>query len=104
MKRTVKCMTKKDKDGQAAPTLITFDYEGVTMDDLLAGWEDQAVIKLQSKFRRGEGAIPAAHQVRVKGMCAGRAAEVVTVDTLAANAATLTPEQRAALIAKLTGK
>ena len=65
MKTTVKCMTKKDKAGSASPTVITFDYEGVTMEDMRAGWEDGAVIKIQSKFRRGEGAIPSVYAVRV---------------------------------------
>lgn len=104
MKRTVKCMTKKDKDAVASATIVTFDYEGVTMDDLMAGWEDQAVIKLQAGFRRKEGAVPASIEVRVKDMAKGRVAEVVTPDTILANVATLTPEQRAAVIAKLQGK
>lgn len=103
MKRSVKCMTKKDKAGTAQATNITFDYEGVTMDDLMAGWEDQAVIKLQAGFRRKEGAIPAAVEVRVKDMAKGRVAEVVTPDTIMANVSVLTPEQRAELIAKLRG-
>lgn len=103
MKRSVKCMTKKDKNGTAAPTNITFDYEGVTMEDLMAGWEDQATIKLQAGFRRKEGAVPAAIEVKVKDMAKGRVAEVITPDTILANVATLTPEQRAAVIAKLRG-
>jgi hypothetical protein len=104
MKTQVKCMTKKDKAGTASPTIVTLDWDGVTLDDTKPLFTDGLVIRLQSKWRRGEGAIPSVVEVRVKDACAGRVAEVVTVDSLAANANTLTPAERAALIAKLQGK
>lgn len=101
MKQSVKCMTKKDKGGTAIATNIVYDFEGVTVDDLIPGWLNYATIRMQSKWRNGEGAIPTAVEVRVKDMAKGRQAEVVTPETVFANAATLTAEQRAALIERL---
>lgn len=101
MKQSVKCMTKKSKDGDAIATNIVYDFEGVTVEDLVPGWLNYATIRMQSKWRNGEGAIPAAVEVRVKDMAKGRQAEVVTPETVFANAATLTAEQRAALIERL---
>ena len=103
MIRTVSCKTKLDKTAEAQATAITFDYEGVTMDDLLGGWEDGAVIKLQAKFRRDE-VVPAKITVKVKDMAKGRAAVVITPETILEHAAKMTPQERLALIQKLQAK
>lgn len=103
MIRTTSCKTKLDKSGAAQPSVITFDYEGVTIEDLYGGWEDGAVIKLQAKFRRDE-VVPAKITIKVKDMAKGRAAVVITPEMVLAQAAKMTPEERTALIAKLQGK
>lgn len=94
-------MTKKSKDGDAIATNIVYDFEGVTVEDLVPGWLNYATIRMQSKWRNGEGAIPAAVEVRVKDMAKGRQAEVINVDTTFASAQTLSPADRLALIERL---
>lgn len=101
MIRTVSCKTKLDKGAQAQGTVISFDYEGVTIEDLYGGWEDGAVIKLQAKFRRDE-VVPAKITVKVKDMAKGRAAVVITPEMVLAQAQKMTPEERQALIAQLS--
>lgn len=104
MLKQVVCNTKKDKGAQAVRTEIAYDFTGVTLDDLVAGWIDGATIRLQSKWRRGDAPIPSKVTVKVKDMCAGRVSEVLTAEGVLDFAKKMTDAERAALIAKLQGK
>lgn len=109
MKRVVNVDTRPNENAQAVRTVLTLDYTGVTVADLMDPAEDSLVIGLQGRWRRGvkatpSVAIPKTLTVVVKDLIAqmkSRSQAPLTVDGLAAVAATMTEAERKALIEKL---
>lgn len=106
VKNVLNVDTRLDKSAKdATRTVLTMDYTGCTVEDLIAPAEDSLVIALQGRWRRAK-AIPKTLTVNVKELIASlktRAGGPETVESLAAKAATMSDEERQRIIALLTG-
>ncbi len=95
MNRMVTVSTKVDKDSKESDTIVTFVWPEGIPAWCMAGFEAYATVKLQGRWRKA-GQIPAKVTVNAVELAPGAKA---TVDPEAIIAA-LSPEQRAALLAK----
>ena len=95
MKREIAVSTKQDKDAPAKRTHLTINYPDGIPAWLLDGYESFLVVKLQGQWRNK--GIPAALEVNAQDYAPGTRAKPMTVEEALA---ALTPEQRAALLAK----
>ena len=95
MKREIVVSTKQDKDAQAKRTHLTINYPDGIPAWLLDGYEAFLVVKLQGQWRNK--GIPATLEVNAQDYAPGTRAKPMTVEEALA---ALTPEQRAALLAK----
>lgn len=100
MKTQTEVDTRPSKDAESIKTNLTIDWEGVSEDDLRALAQQALVVKLQGSWRKngipdGDFTVMAAeHKV-------GSRAARKPFD-LMASVATLTAEQKAELLARLT--
>lgn len=95
MQREIVVSTKQDKDAPAKRTNITINYPDGIPAWLLDGYESFLVVKLQGQWRNK--GIPATLEVNAQDYAPGTRAKPMTVEEALA---ALTPEQRAALLAK----
>lgn len=103
MKVNVNVKTRISKAAPIKATVLTMDYTGLTVADLIPPAQDSLVITLQSRWRRAK-VIPQTLQVNVKELLASlgsRQAMPVTVEGIAATAETMSKADREALMAKL---
>jgi len=99
-KMTRKVSTKQDADGDEKQTDFTVDFSNCSEDVVKAMAFAYLTVKRQGAWRRK--GIPAKEEIAATNFAPGsRAVEPVTVDTIAARAETLSPEQRAELLRKL---
>ncbi len=93
--------TKADARSEKVVTNLTIDWTGMSADDVQALAQQALVVKLQSAWRAngipaGEHTVKAAdHKIGVRAP--RKPADIATLINK------LTPEERAALLAKLTG-
>lgn len=98
-KTTANIDTRKEAGAEQVTTNVTFNWDGISTDELQQMAQQALIVKLQAKWRK-DGIPAGAHAVNVSDYRPGvRAERTVNVDNIVAK---LTPEQRAALIAKLT--
>lgn len=92
--------TKSDARAEAVTTKLTLNWEGMAPEEIRALAEQALVVKLQGKWRKD--GIPAEAEVKVVEHKVGVRSPKAPVDIFAA-INSMTPEQKAALLAKLTG-
>jgi hypothetical protein len=91
--------TKPSKDAESIKTNLTIVWDGMSEDDVRALAQQALVVKLQSGWRKN--GVPSgdftvnASEFKVGSRAARKPADVFSL------VATLTPEQKAALLAKL---
>ena len=91
--------TKPDARAEAVNTAVTIDWSNMNRDDLIAMAQQSIVIKLQSKWRK-EG-IPSEANIDAAEYKVGVRAPRKPAD-IATLIGKLSPEEKAALLAKLT--
>lgn len=99
-----KVQTRLTAQSPKQGTNVTLDFTSCTVEDLAEVAADSIIILMQSRYRRAE-VVPPKDSVNVREFLASlksRATAKPTVESLAAKANSLTPEQRAALIAALS--
>jgi hypothetical protein len=100
-KRTVTVRTKLNKnDKNPKVTVLTFDFKGVTLEDLAGPAIDSLTINKQGAWRRS-GKVPTTETVLVSDMIArmgSRSGGPITVDSVAAQFAALSPSDQAKLL------
>lgn len=103
----VQVKTKLNKDDKSPKmTVVTYNFAGVTVEDLAGPAIDTLTINLQGGWRRNK-AIPAKIEVSVKDMIARmgtRSSAPLTAEGIVAHASTYTPDELKALIEQLQGK
>lgn len=97
MKRTFDVSTKQDADSQPKVTKVTMTFPDGLPEWVMSGYEAFAVVKMQGNWRRK--GIPAVAEVNAQDLAPGTRAPAATLEQ---QVAALTPEQRQALIAKLS--
>ena len=100
MKTVTEVSTKRDEDGQAVNTMLTVNWpeaQNAVVIAMALGW---IKVKLQTGWRKN--GIPAKLEVNALDHAPGsRIAAKPTVEGEVARASTMTPEERAAIIAQL---
>lgn len=96
----IEVSTKADARAEATTTNLTIDWEGMSPEDVRALAQQALVVKLQSGWRKN--GIPDAVTVKAVEHKVGARQPRKAPDLLAL-VGSLTPEQKAALLAKLTG-
>ena len=100
MKTVTEVKTKPDARAEAVTTNLTINWEGMTEDDVRALAQQALVVKIQGGWRKN--GIPAGdHEVNAADFRAGVRAPRSAPD-IAALIGKLSPEEKAALLAKLT--
>lgn len=100
MKTVTEVKTKPDARAEAVTTNLTINWEGMTEDDVRALAQQALVVKLQGGWRKN--GIPAGdHEVNATDFRVGVRAPRSAPDIVAL-VGKLSPEERAALLAKLT--
>jgi hypothetical protein len=92
--------TRPAAGAEAITTELTIKWEGLTADEIQQLAQQALIVKLQAKWRK-DGIPSGAHEVNASDYRPGVRAPrgPASVETLVAK---LTPEQRAALLAKLS--
>lgn len=99
-----KVQTRLTAESPKQGTDVALDFTGCTVEDLAEVAADSIIILMQSRYRRAE-VVPPKDSVNVLEFLAGMKSHAIvkpTVESLTAKANSLTPEQRAALIAALS--
>ncbi len=100
MKTVTEVKTKPDARAEAVTTNLTINWEGMTEDDVRALAQQALVVKLQGGWRKN--GIPAGdHEVNAADFRVGVRAPRSAPDIVAL-VGKLSPEEKAALLAKLT--
>lgn len=100
MKTVTEVKTKPDARAEAVTTNLTINWEGMTEDDVRALAQQALVVKIQGGWRKN--GIPAGdHEVNAADFRVGVRAPRSAPD-IATMIGKLSPEEKAALIAKLT--
>ena len=99
MNTNAKIETKPSKDGQAILTNLTIDWDGMTEDDTRALAQQALIVKLQSGWRKN-GIPEGDFTVKAADHKVGMRAPKKPTDLLSM-VASLSPEEKAALLAKL---
>ena len=97
---TATIKTKANARAEAITTALTINWEGMEQADIIALAQQSLVIKLQSQWRNAE-AIPTEATVNAADYKIGVRAPKKPADVMAL-VNKLSPEERAALLAKLT--
>jgi len=104
LKRVKEVHTKIDKnDKNPKKTVLTIDYTGCTVNDLIGPAEDSLIISWQGRARRSK-VIPASQTINAKQFIESlrqRVGGPETVDTLAAKVGTMSADEQAALLKRL---
>lgn len=99
MQTNIKIETKANKDANPVETNLTIDWEGMEVEDIRALAQQALVVKVQSGWRKN--GIPAGdHSIKATDFKVGVRAPKQAKD-IAAMIASLSPEQKAELMAKL---
>lgn len=94
---TMKVTTKLNKDAAAVETNLSINWDGITTDQLKAGYTSFMVVKLQGQWRNKES-IPTELTVKAVDYVPGTRAPAMSLqDAIKA----LTPEEKAKLLAEL---
>jgi hypothetical protein len=99
MNTNTEVSTRKDKNSDEVKTNLTLNWDGVTEDDLRALAQQALIVKLQGGWRKN--GIPSEVTVKVIEHKVGTRAPRGPID-LATAIQNLNPEERKALLAKLS--
>jgi hypothetical protein len=106
VKKVITVHTKLDKTSPSKTTVLTLDYTGATVLDLMGPAQDSLVISWQGRARRAK-AIPATASVNVREFIASlakRESAPETPETLFAKAQAMSPQELERYIALLKAK
>lgn len=96
-----KVSTKPDARSEAQVTMLTIDWEGISPEEIRAMAEQALVVKLQGNWRKN--GIPAEVTVKAADYKPGTRHAATGKGNILAAIEKMTPEEKAALLAKLTG-
>ncbi len=93
--------TKPNKTGAEVKTVLTVDWNGITEEQLKAGYASFMVVKLQGGWRKN--GIPSTASVKAADYAPGtrHAGGPIPLEGIKATLPSMTPEQKAALLALL---
>jgi hypothetical protein len=106
VKKVITVHTKLDKTAASKATVLTLDYTGATVLDLMGPAQDSLVISWQGRVRRSK-AIPATASLNVREFIASLARRDTgpeTPETLFAKAQAMSPQELAKYIEMLKAK